>query len=307
MAEGYWIQSGKVYWHTKTVKGANPDTLEVFNDTWARDGKRVFSQGSIMRNVDAASFMVLNHLFAKDSSAVYYLGGVVKTADPAGFEVLDAGRYEEHPGDYVHAGFARDDKNVFHYVATIGKPSIVRGAKVADFRVIKYDYATDGKAIFNGLSRAKKADPDTFEVLSPHFARDAARVYYVDERVPGAERESFRVIAGMLAADRDHVFYGTEVVDGADPVSLVVVGPDDYFSKDGQNIYAHGERFDAADASSFVHVGGCYYRDRARVFYLDRVLEGADPETFEALPKGMAQDHESVYRGPVRIRDRSAQ
>jgi hypothetical protein len=135
---GYWI-SGKhvAYFNSAKIPGADAASFQILNDTWATDRRHAYSAGRRIAKADVNSFQVLNGLYAKDANYCYYLGGIIKEADAKSFQVLDDGscvsEYHNGFGDHVHteksaAGFAADEKQVFHYVFTIGKPCVLKKA-----------------------------------------------------------------------------------------------------------------------------------------------------------------------------------
>jgi hypothetical protein len=114
----------------------------------------------------------------------------------------------------------------------------------------------------------------------------------------------------MWARDRKHVYFQRLVMEGLDSVTAQVVGR---MLKDATQVYAAYNRpVIGADAPSFEEVRGSYsyYRDRWRVYYHDKPIEGADPATFEALPqrhpsKGDAWDANWIYQHENRWKARS--
>ncbi|MGL6073536.1 MAG: DKNYY domain-containing protein [Fimbriiglobus sp.] len=192
-------------------------SIQRLNDTWSKDQKNVFCAGRKMAKADVTSFQVLNDLYAKDANHGYYLGGIIKEADATSFEVLDDGEcVREHHnsfGDHVRtdrslAGFAADEKNVFHYVMTIGKPCILKKAHRKSFEVLGYGFGRDQQNVYFEKSRLQGADAPTFEVIPPHWGKDKKSVYYGETRLPSADPQSFVVLSShdYLAEDATHYY-----------------------------------------------------------------------------------------------------
>jgi hypothetical protein len=216
--EGYWVSAAQVpHYRSEKIPGADGVSFQRLNETWAKDGKRVYSIGRREAKADVNSFQVLNHLYAKDANYCYYLGGIIKEADPASFQVLDDGvivrEYHNGFGDHVrtehsYAGYAADENHVFHYVMTIGKPCV--------------------------LGKAARA---SFQVLGFGFARDQQNVFYEKWRLKGADAQSFEVIPPLWGKDKKSAFYGESRLAGADPKSFVVLSSQDFLGKDANHYY----------------------------------------------------------------------
>jgi hypothetical protein len=201
-------------------KNPIPDPLasiQRLNDTWAKDEKHIYCAGRKMAKADVISFRVLNDLYAKDANHCYFLGGIIKEADATSFEVLDDGEcvqvYHNGFGDHVHtyrsqAGFAADERNVFHYVMTIGKPCILKKANRKSFQVLGSGFGRDQQNVYFEKTRLKGAHAPTFQVLPPLWGKDKNNVYYAETRLPGADPESFVVLSShdYLAMDAAHYY-----------------------------------------------------------------------------------------------------
>jgi DKNYY family len=213
--EGYWISNGTVYYRRKTVKGADVSTFRALNGWWGMDNIRVYVVDRHLRLADVETFTLLNDLFAKDKNCAFYIEGTIKDADAATFEVLDAGSWPAHYGGTEHAGFARDRETVYHYwMNGASKPCRVRGVDRSLFRVLRYNYATDGRRVYWATNWIKGADPETFEVLHPEYGRDRKGVYHACIPVAGADPLTFRILdtRTKIAEDCNHRYRGGEVL-----------------------------------------------------------------------------------------------
>jgi hypothetical protein len=70
---------------------------------------------------------------------------------------------------------------------------------------------------------------------------------------------------------------------------------DPRFAVGDNAVYFMGKSLRGADAASFRHLEGEYWRDSRRVFLLETVVADADPDTFKALDHGWARDRSRVY------------
>lgn len=310
----YNVQDGRVRWGHQEVKGADTATFESLGRTWARDAKHVYTLNSQNRLADRETFEVLNHIYAKDKDHAFCLSGVIKEADAATFRVLDEGRYP-HPGwpapsedsdsGWVFEGFACDATQVFHYVMTIGKPCVLRGADPATFEVLPYSYGRDAKSVYHEKYRLKGARPEAFRQLNEHFAVDDRSVFYGERAVAGADTASFEVFGRYWAKDANRVYFQDKVVE-ADRASIELIAKD--FARDGERVYGfEGRVLEGADPLTFQHAGELYFKDWARVYYIGYPggwVEGADAGTFQVVQDGKsdARDSRHYYRNGKRLK-----
>lgn len=135
----------------------------------------------------------MNKIYAKDKNKVYFLSGSIQDANPAAFRALDAGWFVSSSNLETCQGYGADDANVFHYVLTIGKPRLIKGADLPTFRVLQYGYAMDKARVYDEGVRLPKADPASFRQLGYHYSTDGTRVYYGNTILEGADPGTFQV------------------------------------------------------------------------------------------------------------------
>lgn len=305
MGNSYQIRDGRVWYGSSELKGVDLATFEPLGRYWARDAQHVYTQSSVNRNADRETFQVLNHLYTKDKNHAYYLSGIIKEADAATFRVLDEGRYprpgwptpsEDSDSGWAFEGFACDATQVFHYVMTIGKPCVLRGADPATFEVLPYSYGRDAKSAYYAKYRLKGSRPATFRLLNQHFAVDDHSVFYGERAIAGADAASFEVLGEYWARDANRVYFQDKLVD-ADRTTIELVADD--FVRDGARVYKFlGEVLEGADPQTFQPAGGLYFKDRARVYYNGYPsgwVEGADAATFQAVPDKPAEGRDARH------------
>jgi hypothetical protein len=211
---GYKRHEGAVYFGGTRLPKADVASFEYLGGCWARDTEHVYSAGSVLRDAKRQSFRVLSYVFGKDDSIVFFLSGSVREADAASFEALDSGCHFAAPGAHPvsYAGYGRDRTQVYHYVFTVGRPCVVRGAL-----------------------------RESFQSLEGTFGKDA-RTVFVDKRaIKGARPVSWFRLQGPYSRDSDRIFYGNAVVEGADPGSFICLwGAHGTWAKDATNYYNIG-------------------------------------------------------------------
>jgi hypothetical protein len=205
---------GKVYWGRHIINGADFDSFEPLNAIWARDNRRIYTYDSPLRGADRDTFCVLNKIFAKDKNKVYFLSGSIQDANPATFRALDAGWFVGAWNLESCQGYAADDVHVFHYVLTIGKPRLVRGADLPSFRVLQYGFAADKAQVYHEGVRLPKANPAKFRPLGHYYSTDDTRVYYGNTMLVGADPSTFHVSPNdqVYGFDKNHKYDRHRVV-----------------------------------------------------------------------------------------------
>ena len=203
----YTIQDGKVFDYDVELRGANAETFVAFNNTWAKDDKKVYCHHRVRRVRDHESFEALNELYARDKFQIYLPGINLPKADLASFTVLDAGA-----GPF----FSMALSHVYR----------LRG------------YAKDKNAVYFANVIVKGADPATFQSLRTSFGVDAKQAYYDGKSLHVQDRASWRPITHSLSCDRQAVYFCNRLVKGADPRTVLLLLPvEDRFFRDHAAFY----------------------------------------------------------------------
>ncbi len=173
------------------------------------------------------------------------------------------------------------------------------------------------------------ADPATFTALTENYARDKSHVWYADTYRKGQEYFSIvhtRVLelsdadpASFVsldtpqaetdlgyARDRNHVWFQGKRMAVADVASFEVQSYG--YARDRTTGYYMREPVPGSDGRTFTHVGSEWAKDATHVWWSDvdlnaqpagalinRLAEGADPATFEALDGGYGKDKARVW------------
>jgi hypothetical protein len=106
----------KIFHYDVELKGANASTFVAFNNTWAKDDKKVFYNCFIKQVKDLDTFEALNECYARDKFHVYLPAVNFEKADVASFTVLDAGTTPTSLAlSNIHhrAGYAKDKNCVY--------------------------------------------------------------------------------------------------------------------------------------------------------------------------------------------------
>lgn len=287
--------------------------LEKIDDygVYLRQGTRILlhdgatNQNIKIDGVDAGTFEPLNCPYARDKDRVYSFGIVLQGADPSTIKTFGS--------CYGVVFYTLDASRVYYE----GKP--IEGADPATFQILdpemRSEYARDAEHVYFQGKQITEADAETFSVLGDSskrviYGRDKNLVYYEGHAIDGSIGASFnrgtKKLHGVQIYNADGndeksvYFYGDRYDDvtkaliidqGKIPSGVARTGSyftydDDVYCIEGIKGYVFGNKMDAPKPETFKdleHLGGPYYKDKERVYYECRILEDADPDSFEIL------------------------
>jgi len=154
------------------------------------------------------------------------------------------------------------------------------------------DYASDGKRVFYRGELIKDAKLDGFQILGDGYSLDAKAVFGQTKRITTRVSE-FRKV-GPLGTDGVAVFFQDRRLEGLNPEAVPGVFG---IYRTTKAVYDdRGEKIDADAATIRVLISNNgLWRDKTRVFLRSKVIEGADPETFESIGNYFYRDKRAVY------------
>lgn len=143
------------------------------------------------------------------------------------------------------------------------------------------------------------------------YFSNGSGVYLDGRMISEADSRSFEVMEldSRYARDQFKVFYHGKAVAGADPATFVAVEPpvnpmelkpdsdqQPVYWKDVDHVYYLGKIVESADNNSFVHFAGLYAKDFKYVYYQDKILEEADPDRFRFIKdNSIGTDGKNLY------------
>ncbi len=192
---------------------------------------------------DRWTFEILSQTYAKDANHIYYKGNLIPNSDPATLESLGSG-----PDDWN--GYARDAGQVYCW------GEILPNAAPVSFEVIDSNllYARDNKQVYHCADVIAQANPVTFELISGSVSRDDQDYYYYSA-VLNVDMESFTLL---------HNPEGGGTIWGYDKNCY----------------YIHNRCNPIPDPKNFQVISDSFAKDATHVYYLDKVLADADPQSF---------------------------
>ncbi len=249
--------SGPVSYTFEQVVGADPGSFVALEDGYAKDKNYVYN-GQRLDNVDVRTFEPIGKGFYRDKHNVRH-GAVLQlrrsspgskpvSFDPSSFDRLGCGFVRDKTGIYIDKALGDEisEHNKYH----------------------KYDLTV------TVLDRIDIVDAKTFEVVSQRFsgceAKDRYFLYHTTSlgQVPHRVdivgtlgNEKYQRLGGDFIATDRGVFWVDRAIDFADVKTFEVLA-----------------KTSGKECSS-----AAYAKDRGHVYYQNRVIEDADPETFQML------------------------
>ena len=133
------------------------------------------------------------------------------------------------------------------------------------------------------------ADRATFKRLRKSYAQDATQIFYGRTRLEGADLATFERLGDGWSRDADDFYSGSKRLEVCDintfePLSM-------WRAVDSQCYYVKSKRLEKVDRESLEILGGVFAKDRAHVYWLQHIVDGADPATFEVKKTECNRSH----------------
>ena len=196
-------------------------------------------------------------------------GEEVKGADIATFEVLDKeeGRH-----------FAKD-KNYFYHK---GEPKENFDHQSGEY--LGKSYYKDKNSVYRYSSNLKNSDPATFEIMEHLYSKDKNSVYHDRWKLAECDPATFQILEKRYSRDKKNLYFSRYLIEEADPNGfklLLEEGRSPYYT-DGKQVFFQKDVLKKSDPDSWGRLYGRYSKDKNQVYYIEKVVEGADATTFEA-------------------------
>ena len=281
-----FIEMASSEYAQKKPEGYDASTFERIDQIYSKDINHVYYGYNILEGADPASFHVISEEYSADSQHVWYNTYIIEGANPQTFVA---------PEKNNSFGFwlAHDDHDYYNganplHVADMGTFKLKGNSWAIDSQNVYYLDAQRGKyAVPIG-------DYRTFRVLGNCYAADAKSVYYQNQIVEGADPETFAVLKGehRYGQDKNRVYceaYGSSIKDlNTLRHKNMEDGLYDAFHTDGKTVYNPNlMSMPAGTDFATIHRVERYsdwYADNKQVYYENRLLPDANPQTFKILP-----------------------
>ena len=301
----YFRNNGKIY----DLKGLDElngiedvDTFEVLDDEYSRDKYNIYYGGVTLSDVDMDTFqIIMQDTYAKDKNKVYYGSRPIREVNPKTVKILSE-------------IYLKDDKSVF---TKYGK---IENADLDSFEVLgeMHIYAKDNKNVYLFGEIIKKADPRTFEIISEKdfatYSKDKDKVYVSGMEIKGADSKTFEKLekSTFYSKDKNNLYYQEvkidEIRDNLENMSAGVLD----IIKNGNRIYANGNRIDIENPENFKIIKNDYYsnpniiygKNNKNIYVIigngqkirSKVIKDADINSFEIMEIGAySRDKNNIY------------
>lgn len=125
-------------------------------------------------------------------------------------------------------------------------------------------------------------DVGTFRPISGSYAEDDYYVYFAEWIKPvtkmSVDTSTFEVLGNGYSKDASQVFFEGQTIDAKTDNFKVLVFP---YATDGEKVFYHDRQLANADPQSFQSLGEYYSKDSSQVWFGESVLEGADVASFQ--------------------------
>lgn len=177
--------------------------------------------------------------------------------------------------------------------------AILGDADPKTFEQVTAKYGKDAFHVFYKSLLIPGADPSTFTLLSDGYTADATQVFYNQKPLVGANPRSFEQLDHGWSRDADRIYLGTRELDICDTETFEIIPTSRAI--DSQCYYAQAQRVPIKDRATLRVLSGGYAKDALQVYWLNRVVDGADASSFEVRrdsPSSIARDANQCYGGP---------
>jgi hypothetical protein len=277
---------------------ADKETFELISclgdrtDCYFKDKNNIYyGDGSIMENVDPATFEIINERFGKDKNDVidFYNCFDASKVDPNTFELVGT--------------FAVKDKDSVYYSLDGAQSCDFEKLDNVDpetFEYLEYPFYKDVNNVYFQGEIIDNADSSSFKLLNnkddslSYYSRDANNVFFANSKIEAdVDLESFQAIetqalGGSFAIDKNQAYVGSTLAKNSDPETFELLGITEsgmgsIIHKDKNNVYLDGQIIEEADTATFemFEEDWDYQKDKNNVFYQGQIIEGADPATFD--------------------------
>jgi hypothetical protein len=145
-------------------------------------------------------------------------------------------------------------------------------------------------------------DRSTFRILSDEWAKDKNHVYFTPALsgtlipFPHADPATFQYLGARYLKDKNYGYCGPQRFL-IDPSTFTYK---DHVAKDKDHVYFCEKKVADADPETFQWVGGSYYKDDDSVYYNDPNdspdsfegrIDGASPRSFEYIESGLVSEY----------------
>ena len=262
-------------------------------------------------SADVESFEVIDRDFGKDRSHIFYKRHVIDSeVDKETFRVEGFLCFDK---DKVYVPIEYTPFDLRERMPENRYMMVIDRANPETYVKIDEDWSKDDTYYFYNYQRVD-VDYQTFEVLNNRFARDKNKVFLLktfsllDSSIDPA---TARKVNERYIVDKDYIYDFQQYRESVEVDSLVsfrcfdsnsinIIG-ENFLLFDDKVVF-DGDELPGVDSRSFQVVKDHYSKDKNHVYAGSKMIEGADPASFEVLETIFySKDKNYVYGGGILI------
>ena len=220
----------------RDIEGADPETFEVLDNTYARDKNYVYFLDRKIDNLSPIQVAAVPAFIApnlkpekypssyllKTPESVYYMDTLIVGATPDTIEAL-------------WGLYFRDAHNLY-YSSDIITP--ING-EISSVDSVQTQYLRMANAMYYKGNKLN-ANPSTFILINDKYSKDHQSVYYDGVNLKGVDAPSFNILSAYFTLDRNAAYYFNKPVYNSTPETFEILH--NSFAKDGQFVYFEQRR-----------------------------------------------------------------
>lgn len=207
------------------------------------------------------------------------------------------------------SGYEVRDSDVYwtYWNEGMGSGEIELDADYETFEILAHErYAKDRSKVFYQGRLIEGADAKTFKSVWEFYGVDKHHAFHADTLIPNSNGSSFEVLNGNFSRDGQDYFFNERPLNVCDYESFEIHDfngvQGNWLSYDDKCAYYMKGRIPLVDRKSFTILLGGYTKDKENVYLGTRIVEGADPESFEMIENTFAgKDKHSCFNGFDRV------
>jgi hypothetical protein len=225
--DGNFFQIGE-----KEVEGADPETFEVIDKSYAKDINNVYYNGKLVIGANSSSVTWVTSEFDSDNANSGYLisdgkvfcyGEMIEGADPESFSYL-LGAYamdKDYLYYYIDVKIPRksiptkmpnaNDRYIRHGNQVLYNGEVISN-EASDFKIISDEYSIDASHVYSHGEIVEGMVSDGFTVISPYYRKDKNQVYYFNTPIPESDKNTFEILNDNISKDKKNIYYNGYIV-----------------------------------------------------------------------------------------------
>lgn len=262
------------YVNNPSTHNATPLNKEVSNQYHIQDGKIIYVLGgnffslggTEIQGADPDSFEVIDQSYAKDSNYVYYDGKKIVDIPPDSVELVAS----ELTASGANSGYIIIGGKVFCY------GGVIEGADPESFTYILGAYAMDKHYIYHytDMKMPRKAVPVAISNASDGYIQHGEEILY-EGKIISHQATSFEIIDDEYSKDSSHLFSHGAILTGMDPESFTILSP--YYRKDKNQAYYFNNPILGSDPTTFKWLNDAISKDKVNLYYNDHLIKNKQP------------------------------